>query len=266
MQNRVPVLKKTSGLSNDVSMTQQSLFIPPPMPPMPTLKQSVAVAKPPRVASFIPMSTLDSRRMSAALVEKNQSRAEDQEVDSKLALFGGGGSLWCPMDAIPGPDADDSGDSQPKLAFSLLDGTFDESESASSFADALNAWRGGGEEHDAEQQQQQQQQQQQEHRRQQQLSANTPQISPAWAPPCIKSVVCYNCCKKLMGEAALACVQVLSKNFCTKTCSDSHWLKNKIRCPAPACPRRFFLLKDGIMRGGAALCSSSCADNMHEHQ
>jgi hypothetical protein len=60
-------------------------------------------------------------------------------------------SLWCPLDAIPGPEVDEAegalfyswfflapgfifltrsplAECQPKLAFSLLDGTFDESE------------------------------------------------------------------------------------------------------------------------------------------
>ena len=110
-------------------------------------------------------------------------------------------------------------------------------------------------------QQQQQQQQQQQH------LAKAPPISQAGGPPStILSIVCYNCCKKLMGEAALSCVEVCSKNFCTSTCADAHWSKNKLRCPAPECPRRFFLLKDGVMRGGAAFCSAACAENIDAQQ
>ena len=134
--------------------------------------------------------------------------------------------------------------------------------SASSFANALKAWRGGGGDDDSEHDQQQQQERQQE-RQQQQHFAKAPPNSHAGAPPStILSIVCYNCCKKLMGEVALSCVEVCSKNFCTTTCSDAHWSKNKLRCPAPACPRRFFLLKDGVMRGGSAFCCTACADNI----
>jgi hypothetical protein len=184
-----------------------------------------------------------------------------------------------PLSPLPLPVSEP----QPKLSFSLLDGTFDEHErflyllvhalvicyslagfvlpysfscSASSFADALNAWRGVEAGDEAEHN---------HHQQQQQLHAVVPIIChEGAAPSAILSVVCYNCCKKLMGEAALSCVQVCSKNFCSNSCSDAHWSKNKIRCRAPACPRRFFLLKDGIIRGNAAFCSGTCADIIDE--
>ncbi len=119
MQNRVPVLKRPSGAvsGHSVSMTPQSLFVPPPMPPMvrslitrhrrhsnalifvlthsqPKLNQPNPIIKPSRPSSFVPMSlfpsvfsprahphiwlsrtcrsTVDSRRMTAALVQQNQ--------------------------------------------------------------------------------------------------------------------------------------------------------------------------------------------------
>jgi hypothetical protein len=166
-----------------------------------------------------------------------------------------------------------------KLAFSLLDGTFDENErfvkslrqnpsnapflflifSATSFADALNAWRGGEKVEFAEHTQQSQQQEHKEPK----LVPNPLCVGRAEPQPTATlSFVCYNCCKKFVGEAALCCIQVCSKKFCTSACSDAHWSKNKIHCPAPACSRRFFLLKDGIIRNGAAFCCSVCADNI----
>jgi hypothetical protein len=131
--------------------------------------------------------------------------------------------------------------------------------SATSFADALKAWRGGDEVDAAEHGQQSHQQDYAE----QPLPAKPEVVRQAEAQPsAILSIVCYNCCKKVMGEAALSCIQVCSKTFCSTACSESHWSKNKIRCPAPACPRRFFLLKDGVARDGAAFCCSACADSV----
>ena len=85
MQNRVPVLKRPSGAvsGHSVSMTPQSLFVPPPMPPMvrslitrrlrhsnalifvlthsqPKLNQPNPIIKPSRPSSFIPMSLFPS--------------------------------------------------------------------------------------------------------------------------------------------------------------------------------------------------------------
>jgi hypothetical protein len=177
----------------------------------------------------------------------------------------------------------------PKLAFSLLDGQFDETErfvislglaasrvlasckhlctpslcSATSFADALKAWRAGEEVDVAAHTQLLHQQEHIEP----QLVSNSMCVALAEPQPStIRSIVCYNCCKKFVGENTLSCIQVLSKHFCTYVCSDAHWSKNKIRCPSPACSRRFFLLKDGIIHNGAAFCCRDCADNAQLQQ